>query len=116
MTLHPPARPSVRLSGSETLLRMRKLVPLYLLGFGSAGRLQTELLKATTLAQWEAAVATGGGTLYDPEEPFPDAAVRAPRLKGGGPAVRQSMGLPDNWLRAEDDGVEACLSDFVCEG
>ncbi|KAG2484891.1 hypothetical protein HYH03_016372 [Edaphochlamys debaryana] len=102
----------------DSLLRFRKLGLLYLHGFATAGPLRSALLAATSLDQWRAAAAAGG-ELYDPSEPFPAAAVRHPRLKGGGPPARQRMGLPDGWLEEAGGGgaaAEAALDDDACEG
>lgn len=103
------------------MLRLRKFVPLYLHGFTSAGPLRAALLRAETLDQWRAAAYDE--RLYDADEPYPSTAVRFPRLKGGGVAARQSMGLPNGWLAAEGEGeggpgaeAEARLADDVCEG
>ncbi|KAG2437413.1 hypothetical protein HXX76_006065 [Chlamydomonas incerta] len=106
-------------SEKDTLLRFRKFIKLYLLGFTSAEPLQSRLFAAETLDQWRAAVYGGMGELYDAAEPFPAAAVRFPRLKGGGPLVRQRMGLPDGWLEEARGGggrAEAQLTDDACEG
>ena len=103
----------------DTLLRFRKFIKLYLLGFNSTGSLQSCLFAAETLEQWRAAVYGGSGQLYDAAEPFPAAAVRFPRLKGGGPLVRKPMGLPDGWLEEARGGggrAEAQLTDDACEG
>ncbi|KAG2453084.1 hypothetical protein HYH02_002416 [Chlamydomonas schloesseri] len=103
----------------DTLLRFRKFIKLYLLGFGSCDGLQSRLFAAESLDQWRAAVYDGAGELYDAAEPFPAAAVRFPRLKGGGPLVRQRMGLPDGWLEEARGGggrAEAQLTDDACEG
>eukprot|EP00198_Chlamydomonas_reinhardtii_P005570 XP_001694906.1 predicted protein [Chlamydomonas reinhardtii] len=106
-------------SERDTLLRFRKFIKLYLLGFNSTGSLQSCLFAAETLEQWRAAVYGGSGQLYDAAEPFPAAAVRFPRLKGGGPLVRKPMGLPDGWLEEARGGggrAEAQLTDDACEG
>ncbi len=103
----------------DSLLRLRKFVPLYLHGYTSAAPLRAALLRAETLDHWRAAAYDE--RLYDADEPYPSTAVRFPRLKGGGVAVRQSMGLPNGWLGAEGEGglgaeAEVLLADDVCEG
>lgn len=42
---------------------MRKMVPLYLHGFGSAIELRQRLLMADSLAAWDTAIATGASVL-----------------------------------------------------
>lgn len=55
---HLPA--AALLPESEVVARMRKLVPLYLLGFSSSSALQRRLLGARSLGEWEAALLQGG--------------------------------------------------------
>ncbi|KXZ54152.1 hypothetical protein GPECTOR_5g250 [Gonium pectorale] len=101
----------------DTLMRFRKYIALYLYGFQSAVQLKARLLAATSLDQWRTAVHDADS--YDVSEPFPACAVRHPRLKGGGPLVRQRMGLPDGWLDEHTGGgagAEERLSDEACEG
>lgn len=66
-----------------TVVKLRKLVPLYLLGFTTSNALLARLLAALSLEKWHAALAVRD---YDPNEPFPACAAHAMRLKGGQPA------------------------------
>lgn len=67
---------------------MRKLIPCYLSAFKTPKQgLQQQLFAAKTLADWHKTLEQG---LYDPTEPYPVAALRRARLKGGsGPGEGQ---------------------------
>jgi hypothetical protein len=96
-------------------LQMRKLVGCYLAGFDRP-RLKARLRAAASLAEWEAAAAEHAGDA----EPWPAAALRLPRLKGGGADRRpaaQRVALPPGWLEGrDDDGVPEYLTGDACEG
>ena len=97
------------------VLEMRKLVGCYLAGFDRP-ELKRRLYAADCIKDWEAAVR---GHERD-DEPFPAAALRLPRLKGGGAdgrPARQQVALPPGWLEGrDDDGVPDYLTGDACEG
>lgn len=113
----PPAAPSR--SRSSAVLQMRKLIPCYLAGFTTAGRLRGALLTAESVADWEAAVADPGRWGFNPDEPYALSALRAARLKGGSRSTPHTrVSLPQGWLQEgeDDDGVPDCLIEYACEG
>jgi hypothetical protein len=86
-------------------LQMRKLIPCYLCGFESTRQLQGQLFAAQSIADWQRALSDPDQWGFDPLEPYPVAALRRARLKGGGQirgAARQRVVLPHGWL--EDTG------------
>jgi hypothetical protein len=103
-------------SERAAVLEMRKLIGCYLAGFSDVNDLKQQLYGAASLADWEAAVAARAGDAT----PFPAAALRTPRLKGGGAdgrPARQQASLPAGWLQGRDDErVPDFLSGDACEG
>ncbi|KAI8464215.1 MAG: dihydrouridine synthase-domain-containing protein [Monoraphidium minutum] len=99
----------------SAVLQMRKLVGCYLLGFEKPD-LKARLYAAQSLADWRAAAAA----YADDATPFPAAALRAPRLKGGGADGRpaaQKVSLPAGWLEGRDEeSVPEGLTGEACEG
>lgn len=95
---------------------MRKMVPLYLLGFRSAGPLRQRLLEAGSLEEWTAAIRADAPD-FDASEPFPAEFARFPRYKGQR-MQRQSVSLPPGWLddRWADEVPMDGLDDSACEG
>lgn len=106
--------------GSEraALLEVRKLIGCYLAGFERPDLkdLKRRLYAAEGLRDWEAAVRD----YRDDPEPWPAAALRLPRLKGGGAdgrPARQRVALPPGWLEGRDEeGVPDGLTGDACEG
>lgn len=107
------------------VLKMRKLIPCYLAGFASPRRLQGQLFAAQSIPDWQHACADPDRWGFDPLEPFPAAALRRPRLKGGpgqaAGAAKHKVVLPPGWLDegdGDDDYVlpEECLGVDACEG
>lgn len=106
---------------SGAVLKMRKLIPCYLHGFGSARHLQGQLFAAQTMTEWQAAICDPDHWGFDPAEPFHTSALRQARLKGAGQVrggAQQRIVLPPGWLdEANDDGeVPQCLDEACCEG
>ncbi len=64
-------------------------------GFRGSAALRAELVRVSSLDQMLAILAR-----LDPEEPFPRAALRVSRAKGGG---TQAVRLPDGYLDERDD-------------
>ena len=90
------ARRLVALFGPEIGLRqMRKWTGWYTKGFRGAAALRGSLQRVSTLAELEGLLAT-----LDPDEPFPLAALRARRAKGG---KTQRVRLPQGYLDDPDD-------------
>jgi hypothetical protein len=103
--------------GSErgAVLAMRKLVGSYLAGFDRPD-IARPLYEAASLADWAAVVRAHG----DDPTPFPAAALRLARLKGGATdhrPQRQRVSLPAGWLEGRDNpDVPDFLSGDACEG
>ncbi|CAG9462508.1 unnamed protein product [Pedinophyceae sp. YPF-701] len=98
-----------------SVLKMRSLVPLYLLGFPSAAELRKRLQKANSLGDWEAAIAVQD---WDPKEAPDPAAAAAARLKGKEPeGYKKKVALPPGWLDSwgGTEDVEGGTDD-ACEG
>jgi hypothetical protein len=97
------------------VLQMRKLIGCYLAGFDRP-EIRSRLYAAQSLRDWEAAVRAHAAD----EAPFPAAALRVARLKGGGADGRpaqQRVSLPAGWLEGrDDDGVPDYLTGDACEG
>jgi len=77
-------------------MQMRKLLPLYFLGFESARPLRNRLLQSQSLEDWDAAVSHAD---WDPDELMHESVLRAPRLKGvvrdlGDPKPNRKVALP----------------------
>jgi len=103
--------------GSERreVLKMRSLVPLYLLGFASANKgLRQRLQACTSLAEWHTAV---GVLDWDRDELADPTSFRHPRLKGGTYGQRQKVSLPPLWLDGwgSDSTIDGG-TDEACEG
>ncbi|MCB9831757.1 MAG: tRNA dihydrouridine synthase DusB [Planctomycetes bacterium] len=77
------------------LLMIRKFAAWYTKGFHRSARLRDRLVRVTTLAELDAILDD-----FDPEEPFPPAAMRARRCKGSG---TQRVTLPEGYLDDLDD-------------
>lgn len=104
---------------------MRKLIPCYLSAFTSTRQLQGQLFAAQTLLDWQQAISYPERLGFDPSEPYPLAALRRPRLKGGGQmqgSGRQRVVLPAGWLDDTRDSfddewmMQDGLSTDACEG
>lgn len=105
---------------------MRKLIPCYLSAFTTAKQLQGRLFAAQTLSDWQRAINDPERWGFDPHEPYPLAALRRARLKGGGQirgSAQQRVVLPQGWLddTAGDSFDEAWLQqdgleEIACEG
>eukprot|EP00850_Spirogloea_muscicola_P005109 SM000023S07565 [mRNA] locus=s23:145254:148113:- [translate_table: standard] len=78
----------------SAVLQMRKMVPLYLLGYSSAAALEVQLMQGKSVRDWEVAMASKH---YNPAEPFPLSALRHPRLKGAG---MQKVAFPEGFLQS----------------
>lgn len=100
------------------VLQMRKLIGCYLAGFESeaAVHLRARLYAALSVAQWRTAVEEVAGD----ETPFPAAALRIARLKGGAGDARpprQRVSLPAGWLEGRDEEeAPDYLTGDACEG
>jgi len=82
--------------GETQAMRMfRKHSTWYTKGFRGSAELRAKLVRVTTLAELEAALATG-----DASTPFPPTAMRVPRGKTSG---RQRVQLPEGYLDELDD-------------
>lgn len=106
-------------SEKASVLQMRKLIPLYLSGFQSASGLQSRLLAACSIADWEVAVAQlqlQGS--FDSRELPDQQSLRLPRLKGSkAPTKVQKVSLPSGWLQDRSSEVfPDYLSEDACEG
>lgn len=111
--MHEHVRGMAAWEGSErsTVLQMRKFVPLYLHGFGSAMDLQHALIRCEDLTGWERALL---GCSYDADEQASGESDRLPRLKGGKHGATKRVVLPDKWLDLEYD--VSGITDMACEG
>ncbi len=78
----------------------RKHISWYLRGFGAGGELRHALALVSSLAELEKLLAE-----LDPDEPFPQAILGAPRGRQG--SARKRVVLPDGWLDDMDgSGLE----------
>jgi hypothetical protein len=102
----------------QAVLKMRKLWPLYLMGFASAAQLRGQLLAASSLAEVDAAIegsALAGG--HDPLERCGEDAARAVRLKSTDGRPPQKVALPDGWLEGRlEVAAPDYMSDAAAEG
>jgi hypothetical protein len=107
------------------VLKMRKLIPCYLTAFASARQLQGPLFAAQSLSDWQRVISDPDRWGFDPVEPYPVAALRRPRLKGGGPnrgSAQQRVVLPKGWLDDTRDSFDEewmsqdSLITEACEG
>ncbi len=90
------ARRLIAFFGEEHGMRqMRKWCTWYTIGFRGSAQARAALVRVRTLAEMSAVLAT-----LDPGEPFPAAALRAHRAKGG---RRQQVCLPEGILDERDD-------------
>jgi nifR3 family TIM-barrel protein len=90
------ARRLIRFFGPEQGMRqMRKWCAWYTLGFPGSARARAELVRVSSPEEMHAVLAR-----FDPALPFPSAALRARRGKGG---RRQTVALPDGYLESRDD-------------
>jgi len=106
----------------SAVLKMRKLIPCYLSAFTTVRQLQGRLFAAQTLSDWQQAISDPERWGFDPHEPYPLAALRRARLKGGGQvrgSARQRVVLPQGWMDdsagdsfdeawLQQDGLEEC--------
>jgi hypothetical protein len=107
------------------VLKMRKLIPCYLLGFTSCRQLQGQLFAAQSVSDWQQAISDPERWGFDPLEPYPLSALRRPRLKGGGlirGSKTQKVVLPPGWLSDARESFEEewmaqeCWATDACEG
>lgn len=75
--------------------QMRKWCTWYTIGFRGSARARAELVRVGTLEEMRRVLAR-----LDHDEPFPEAALRAQRAKGG---RRQQVSLPEGYLDERDD-------------
>jgi len=85
----------------------RKHVSWYLKGFRAGGELRHALALVSTLAELDALLVE-----LDPDEPFPETVLGAPRGRQGAP--RKRVVLPDGWLD-DTDGRGAVLREDADE-
>jgi len=94
--LYEHARRLVEFFGETHGIRqMRKWCTWYTIGFRNSSRARGELVRVSSLEEIRAILERG-----DADEPFPMAALRAHRAKGG---RRQRVALPEGYLAARDD-------------
>jgi nifR3 family TIM-barrel protein len=86
------------------MLQMRKWAAWYTKGFRGGNAVRAGLNRLHTLDDLRALLAS-----LDPNEPFPHAALRAQRAKGG---REQTVALPHGWL---DDPLADTAPDSACE-
>ena len=84
--------------------QMRKWCLWYTSGFRGAAQLRAELLQIESLDAMLAVLAR-----LDPEEPFPENALRRSRSKDG--RRQEQVRLPRGWLAARDDDAPAPATD-----
>jgi len=90
------ARRQIDFFGEETGMRqMRKWCTWYTIGFHGSARARAALVRVRTLEDMRTVLAE-----LDHDEPFPPAALRAHRAKGG---RRQEVTLPEGYLDDRDD-------------
>ena len=75
--------------------QMRKWCTWYTIGFHNSAKARGELVRINSLEEMRAILAE-----LDPDEPFPPAALRAHRAKGG---RRQEVTLPEGYLEDRED-------------
>jgi len=99
------ARMLIEFFGAEHGMRqMRKWCTWYTIGFPGSARLRGDLVRVRTLEEMRAILAR-----LDPALPFPRAALRAHRGKGG---RTQRVTLPHGWLEGRgDDAAPAAPAD-----
>ena len=84
----------------QGILQMRKWASWYTKGFRGSAAVRAQLQRLHTLADLESLLAQ-----LDPDEPFPLAALRAQRAKGG---ATQRVALPAGYLERRDDDAPPC--------